>query len=205
MGILFDNNPDCILVYRLKNMQLEYANPNAVAIFGTLLFSRKSFSFFEEDSRQTIKSLIDLMKKSGNLDSFETSVQVIKKSGHKQATDLIGKTIFFESDIYLLLYLPNIKNIFPPLQKIQETNSNAAHLETEKSFHQIANEIIEPLRSISTYIQLFERNYGKSLDESGKQFLNFIVLGSQRLKNVIDDIHYYDRMTIPPAVQSETP
>jgi hypothetical protein len=205
LGILLDNNPDCILVYRLKNSLLEYANPNAINVFGAQLNSRKPFSFFDDESRQNLRSLIELLKNSGNLDSFETSVVVQKKSGRKQATDVIGKTIFLESDIYLMLILPNIKNIFATPKNFQSNRMPAETVNQEPSFYQIANELIEPLRIVSTYIQLFEKQYGKNLDVSGKKILNYIVQGSQRLKHVIDDIHYYERQSYQPAPQSETP
>jgi hypothetical protein len=55
LGILFDNNPDCILVYRLKNSLLEYANPNAINVLGAPLNSRKPFSFFDDESRQNLQ------------------------------------------------------------------------------------------------------------------------------------------------------
>ena len=60
--------------------------------------------------------------------------------------------------------------------------------ELETLLHVISHDLAEPLRSISSFSQILSNQYADRLDERGKDFLEFIVKGSQRMRQLLDDI-----------------
>ncbi len=57
-----------------------------------------------------------------------------------------------------------------------------------------SHDLQEPLRMISSYTQLLERRYGPTLEGDAKDFMNFIVDGATRMKQLIEDLLEYSRV-----------
>ncbi|MEA3154263.1 MAG: hypothetical protein QOK44_1852, partial [Betaproteobacteria bacterium] len=52
----------------------------------------------------------------------------------------------------------------------------------------------EPLRMISSYTQLIVRRYGERLDSDAREFMDFVVDGAARMKQLIEDLLAYSRV-----------
>ncbi len=57
-----------------------------------------------------------------------------------------------------------------------------------------SHDLREPLRTISSYLQLLARRYAACLDEEGRTFLDFAVDGAQRMDALIQDLLQYSRV-----------
>lgn len=73
--------------------------------------------------------------------------------------------------------------------------------ELEKSNKELQNfayvtshDLQEPLRMISSYLQLIERRYKERLDEDGHQFIAYAVDGASRLQTMINGLLSYSRV-----------
>ncbi|WP_179263036.1 ATP-binding protein [Natrinema halophilum] len=70
--------------------------------------------------------------------------------------------------------------------------------ETNKRLEQFAyaasHDLQEPLRMVSSYLQLIERRYGDAFDEDGREFLEFAIDGADRMRGMIDGLLAYSRV-----------
>lgn len=88
-------------------------------------------------------------------------------------------------------------------QQLQELNQvlekRAAELmtsnrELERFAYVASHDLQEPLRMVSSFLQLLDRQYSVGLDEKAREYINFAVGGAERMKRLILDLLSYSRV-----------
>ncbi|MEI7733984.1 MAG: PAS domain S-box protein [Ferruginibacter sp.] len=65
--------------------------------------------------------------------------------------------------------------------------------ELERFAYVASHDLQEPLRMVSSFMQLFEKKYSAAVDDTGKQYIRFAVEGADRMKILIRDLLQYSR------------
>ncbi|MFC4542437.1 PAS domain S-box protein [Halosolutus amylolyticus] len=70
----------------------------------------------------------------------------------------------------------------------------ASNERLEQFAYAASHDLQEPLRMVTSYLQLIENRYGDALDEDGEEFLEFAVDGAERMREMIDGLLEYSRV-----------
>ncbi|WP_226004038.1 PAS domain-containing sensor histidine kinase [Natrinema salinisoli] len=64
----------------------------------------------------------------------------------------------------------------------------------EQFAYAVSHDLQEPLRMVTSYLQLLEHNYGDDFDEDAAEFVEFAVDGAERMREMIDGLLEYSRI-----------
>lgn len=112
-----------------------------------------------------------------------------KKGGYTQADKTNIETISVAFVEVLLRKKAELK-IKENIKRLALSNK-----ELEQFAYITSHDLREPLRMITSFLQLLQRRYENQLDEDANEFIEFAVDGAKRLDNMTNDLLSYSRIT----------
>ncbi|WP_137288583.1 ATP-binding protein [Natronorubrum halophilum] len=76
----------------------------------------------------------------------------------------------------------------------RERKLEASNERLEQFAYAASHDLQEPLRMVSSYLQLIERRYADALDSDGEEFLEFAIDGADRMREMIEGLLEYSRV-----------
>ncbi|UJP64526.1 ATP-binding protein [Mongoliitalea daihaiensis] len=188
---VLENIPMGVAANFIDSGKVKLMNQNFTKIYG---WSKEELTdvqtFFNnvypnEEYREEIKEKILADIASGDLDRMKwQGIEITTKAGQKR---MVSATNFSLPDENLMISTV-----------IDETDLYKANKELEQFAYIASHDLQEPLRMISGFLSLLEKKYQHQLDEKALSYIKFAVDGSNRMKEMINNLLTYARVSKKP-------
>ncbi|MEN0003855.1 MAG: PAS domain-containing protein [Bacteroidota bacterium] len=135
----------------------------------------------------SVESFEYILPVDGKMEYYEARISVINENEAMVVVRNISILKKAQTDLQEKLKELDIKN-----NKLKEyIDSN---LQLEHFAYIASHDLREPVRTMRSFAQLLERRYGKTLDDAGKSYIQFIVNSANHMNQLIEDLLIYSRV-----------
>jgi len=200
---------DIIWEWDVQNNTFQSANEGFNRLLGmsdSVMFDYEKWSqwIHPDDFKRVVEKRLDILRNPDNV-LWEDEFRIANHKGYYFFTynkayiirDDKGKAIRLfgvtqnisqrKEDEALLLELNNRLK-----QRAEELA--ASNVELERFAYIASHDMQEPLRMITSFLQLFKKKYEDQIDETAEQYIHFAVDGADRMKKLITDLLEYSRI-----------
>ncbi len=158
------------------------------------------------DDRKAVDTAYSVSLREGK-DSYEIKHRIVRKSDgelrfvHEKCEHVRDKSGKVIRSIGMMQDITDSKKTEEEILMLNEKlkqrafELDAANRELEAFSYSASHDLRAPLRSIDGFSRILEEEYGKALDEKGKQFLGKLRNATQKMGQLIDDLLNLSKVT----------
>ena len=147
--------------------------------------------------REMEKQKLDELHRTGQPVRYEK--EYIRKDGSRVPVELLVSITFDKegNPEYYYSFITDITDRKKAKETIETTMSELRHSnkELEQFAYITSHDLREPLRMITSFLQLLEKRYKDQLDQDANEFIGFAVDGAKRLDAMTNDLLQYSKIT----------
>ncbi|ELZ05566.1 PAS/PAC sensor signal transduction histidine kinase [Natrialba asiatica DSM 12278] len=147
----------------------------------------EALTVYHEEDRPIIENAIEEALDSGT--SFDVELRFQTPSGKVRWLHVNGNPDVEDGEVLLRGAVQDITERKKRERELRESNERL-----EQFAYAASHDLKEPLRMISSYLQLIKDQYTDELDETGEEFFEFAMDGAERMREMIDGLLEYSRI-----------
>ncbi len=189
MGILITKSPG--IIYDLNPAFAEMMGYNEEELKGKNLLDITHAS----DYQKTKKWLEKIFNRE--IQTYITEKKYVRKDGTAFWAKAVVSTMNDITDeIVTVAIIENIEKKKKTEDALEQKNRELTQInqELEHFAYVASHDLQEPLRTITSFIQILDKRYIHKLDEDAQQFMGFVVEGAKRMQTLIHDLLEYSRI-----------
>ena len=192
----FDAIPDLLAIVH-RNYEILQVNQPMASRLGLELedcIGRKCYELIHGSNEPPLNCPHTQMLEDGLEHTIELYEEKLQGNFISSASPIYKENKELTKCVHVLRDITKLKIIEEDLKSTMNDLKHS-NKELEQFAYITSHDLREPLRMITSFLQLLERRYKDQIDEDANEFIGFAVEGAKRLDNMTNDLLKYSKIT----------